>query len=179
MSDSVNERKTQENEHVPGDTYIGVLIKVYKNPPLAALLRLVSTLAVLFSVFVFALTLATSDIRRAIELAVISAVPFIAVSIIRRAINAPRPYELLGIYETAPKKKSGESFPSRHVFSAFLIATVAMPTYPILAAVLMLLGAALATARVLLGIHFLRDVLTGAIIGAISGGIGLLVLFLI
>jgi membrane-associated phospholipid phosphatase len=56
---------------------------------------------------------------------------------------------------------------------------MSFPVLPILSSVLLILGIALAASRVLLGIHFLRDVIAGAAIGIASGGIGLLVLWLI
>ena len=40
-------------------------------------------------------------------------------------------------------------------------------------------GAVLAALRVLLGVHFIRDVVAGALIGVISGVIGLLTLMMI
>lgn len=175
---SMDERK-QENPHGYGVKYEKMLSSVYSNRALCELLRLVGALAVLFSVFVLGVLLATSQPRRAVELAAVTVIPFIAVSVTRRLIDAPRPYELFAIFDSAPKKKKGEGFPSRHVFSAFLIATVCLPTLPVLSAVLFVLASAMAVSRVLLGIHFVRDVVAGAIIGALSGGIGLLVLFLI
>ena len=41
------------------------------------------------------------------------------------------------------------------------------------------LGAALGLIRVILGVHFIRDVVAGALIGVISGAVGLLTLTLI
>ena len=105
--------------------------------------------------------------------------PFVALTVMRLVINAPRPYELLEFYEKKPKNKSGRSFPSRHVFSVFVIGTVMIPTSAFLGAALLVLGAALGAMRVLLGVHFIRDVVAGALIGVLSGVVGLLVLTLI
>ena len=165
---------------VPSEKYLGVLIGVSKNKALYELLRLICAIAVLYSIFLFGVTLATKSLVEAIELAALAAIPFVIVTLVRRAVNAPRPYELFSeIYDTPPKHKKGLSFPSRHVFSAFLVATVAMPSSPILASVALLLGACLAASRVLLGIHFIRDVVAGALLGLLSGAIAILVLFLI
>ena len=111
-----------------------------------------------------------------IKLLAVTGAPFVLVSLMRRFINAPRPYELLEFYKRKPKGKAGKSFPSRHVFSVFIIATVLIPTDPLLSAALFAAGALLAFLRVALGIHFVRDVVAGALIGAATGGIGLLVL---
>ena len=65
-----------------------------------------------------------SEKLMAIGVLVSCGVPFILVSVFRRVLNAPRPYELLPFYNNeAPKKKKGRSMPSRHVFSAFVIGT--------------------------------------------------------
>ena len=110
-----------------------------------------------------------------VEVIVGAAVPFVFVSIVRRLIRAPRPYELYDFYENLPKDKSGSSFPSRHAFSAFVIGTLAMPHSIILGVCVLALGVILSVARVLLGIHFIRDILAGALVGAISGILALLI----
>ena len=93
-------------------------------------------------------------------------------------IDAPRPYELYDFYENKPKEREGRSFPSRHAYSAFVIATIAFAYSIPLGIGLVLLGIALAVSRVLLGIHFIRDVVCGAIVGVISGLIGIFFLIL-
>ena len=52
----------------------------------------------------------------------IPGISFVVVSIFRKYINFPRPYELLNIDPIIAKDTKGKSFPSRHVFSAFIIA---------------------------------------------------------
>ena len=73
------------------------------------------------------------------------------------------------------RSKLGRSFPSRHVFSAFLIGTLWGMYSPPVCALVILLGVILAVERVLLGIHFIKDVICGAIIGVLSGFIGILI----
>ena len=104
-----------------------------------------------------------------------AAVPFILVSLFRHFFNAPRPSELFELEKIGllyGVNKKGRSFPSRHVFSSFIIGTLLIPELPVLGAVIIALGVLIATSRVLLGIHFIRDVVTGAVIGALSGLIG-------
>ena len=62
------------------------------------------------------------------------------------------------------------------MFSGVLISVAVMPEIPALGVVLLLLSVALATCRVLLGIHYLKDTLVGAVLGSISAAIGLLIL---
>ena len=103
-------------------------------------------------------------------------VGFITVTLARMLINAPRPYELYGFFEEKPKNKSGRSFPSRHAYSAFAIATLSISFGAFLSCGLFLCAAVLCVCRVLLGIHFVRDVIAGALIGIFSGAIGLLLI---
>ena len=58
------------------------------------------------------------------------------------------------------------SFPSGHTITAFAIAVTVGHFYPGLAAGLLFCAASIAASRVLLGMHFLSDVLAGAAIGA-------------
>ena len=109
------------------------------------------------------------DMIAAITAMAFAAVGYAAVTVFRALLDAPRPYELYGFYEIPPKNKKGRSFPSRHAYSAFVIATLALYVHPIAAAVLYALGAAIALSRILLGIHFIRDILAGAILGVIAG----------
>lgn len=99
----------------------------------------------------------------------ISALGFVGLSVARRLVDLPRPYEVydfpfLGL--PLPRDKAGSSFPSRHVFSAFLIGGMLLPYSLPTALTVMGLGLLIAACRVLLGMHFLRDVIWG-------GGIGL------
>ena len=100
-------------------------------------------------------------------------VSFAAVSLFRKYYNAPRPYEVLDIDPLIPKDTRGKSFPSRHVFSVFVIAAVFFRVSPALGAALGAVGVVIALIRVIGGVHFPRDVLAGAVIGLLSGAVGL------
>ncbi len=142
---------------------------------LRALSHLISAYAaVIFCVYLYlCLKLGWEKVLLA---AVLLAVPYLAVTALRCFVDAPRPYEVYDIYTVPPKNKKGKSFPSRHVFSAFLIATAAMSTVPVPAAILFCLAAVLAVCRVLLGIHFIRDCTCGAILGILCGELSMLLL---
>ena len=66
------------------------------------------------------------------------------------------------------------SFPSGHAARAFLIATIATGLGPPgLAAVLWIWAPLVALARVAMGVHYVSDIIAGALFGAIIGWIGL------
>ena len=109
----------------------------------------------------------------------VPAVVFVAGSVLRKAINRPRPYETLGFAPLFLKDTRGQSFPSRHCFSAACIAVAAWFACPPLAAVLGVLGCVLAVSRVLSGVHYPSDVLAGLAFGAAASGLGFAVFFAI
>ena len=109
--------------------------------------------------------------ERLLRCIAVPAASFVAVSIFRALYNAPRPYEL-GIDPLIPRKKAGHSFPSRHVFSACMIAVTYWTIFPQVGMTLLAVGVFLAIIRVVAGIHFPKDVVAGAICALAAGGIG-------
>jgi len=61
------------------------------------------------------------------------------------------------------------SFPSGHTITAFAASVPLMHFYPELTAGLLFCACSIALSRILLGLHFLSDVLAGAAIGALLG----------
>lgn len=108
----------------------------------------------------------------------VPAVSFIVLSIFRRIVNSPRPYEVFGIPPVIPKNTKGKSFPSRHVFSVVIIGMTFLACFPYKGAAVFILavGAAMGVIRVISGVHFPRDVIAGALFGVISGIIGFYVI---
>lgn len=102
----------------------------------------------------------------------VPAVSFLLLSVLRRALNFPRPYEVYGIPPTLSKSTAGCSFPSRHIFSLCVIACAFLWVLPSVGGLLLGLGVGMAVIRVLLGVHFPRDVLAGAACGLLAGLIG-------
>ena len=134
-----------------------LLLRVYNSKKISASLKIISHLSVALSVVSYAFMLVHFYLEAsvlAVRLVFSLALPFLIVSIVRRIINAPRPYELYGFYKIKPKGKQGRSFPSRHVFSAMAIATLSFSVSVWLGAALFFVGVFLAASRVLLGIHF-------------------------
>jgi undecaprenyl-diphosphatase len=61
------------------------------------------------------------------------------------------------------------SFPSGHTITAFAVAVTLGVYYPALLVGLLFCAASVALSRILLGMHFLSDVVVGGIIGALLG----------
>ncbi len=158
----------------------GLLRKIYERKRLAAILSVTShavsllSAAALLSLLVYEIYFGMY--KTAAILLCAAGVGFAAVSLVRRLINAPRPYELYSFYEKKPKEKSGSSFPSRHAYSAFSIAALFLCVSIPVSIALFALGVLLCVCRVLLGIHFIRDVAAGALIGILSGAVGILLI---
>lgn len=130
-------------------------------------------------IFLLVFSYIGSSVYTSLMYLALGAVPFVCLSVFRRILAAPRPYEIydfpaLGI--DAVRSKRGSSFPSRHVFCAFLIGTLLLVEVPVLATIVLLMGVGLGACRVLLGVHFIRDCVAGAISGVVCGVIGLLIM---
>ena len=68
------------------------------------------------------------------------------------------------------------SFPSGHAARAALIAVLALGLGPVWLAIILCVWMPLVSlARVAMGVHYLSDVLAGSVLGAIAGGIVLLI----
>ncbi|MCM1257004.1 MAG: phosphatase PAP2 family protein [Roseburia sp.] len=100
---------------------------------------------------------------------VVPAVSFLLVSLFRRLYSAKRPYELLDIKPLIPKDTVGKSFPSRHVFSVFIIGMTFFYVNKILGMLVFCIGIVTAFVRVAGGVHFPKDVAAGAVIGVLCG----------
>ena len=74
------------------------------------------------------------------------------------------------------KDTKGHSFPSRHVFSVFVIAFTVGVHIHWAGIALGAVGLLISLIRVLAGIHFPRDVLAGMLSGIACGLIGFLIL---
>ncbi len=112
-----------------------------------------------------------SDPWKLAPLVGVTAVGFAAVSFFRKRFNAPRPYECCAIAPLIARDGAGRSFPSRHAFSAFAIAASWFVASVPVAFALLAAAVALVVCRVLGGVHFPRDVVSGALIGSATGAL--------
>lgn len=99
----------------------------------------------------------------------VPAVAFGLVSVFRKKCNRPRPYENPEIHTLTRRDKEGQSFPSRHLFSYFLISVLLWSLCPPAGFLMMVSGLILAVIRVILGVHYPSDVIAGMFIGLLSG----------
>ncbi len=88
---------------------------------------------------------------------------FVTVTLIRKFIDAQRPYEKLGLEPLVKKDTKGLSFPSRHTASAAVIAMTFLFVNVPLGIIFLIAAALIAVSRVLAGVHFPRDVLAAFI----------------
>ena len=100
-----------------------------------------------------------------------TALCFFLLSAYRSWRNEPRPYEAFDMKPLVPKKREshGKSFPSRHAFCAFLIATLTAAIFRPFGWLAFVFAALLGVIRVLEGVHFPRDIFAAAVAG-IAGG---------
>ena len=68
------------------------------------------------------------------------------------------------------------SFPSGHSMNACSVCMVMALHFPILAPLLALLAASIAASRVVLGMHYVSDVVAGSALGILVGGLTCLLL---
>lgn len=96
------------------------------------------------------------------------------VTLLRSWCKQQRPYERFDLKPLVPKseRESGKSFPSRHAFCAFLIATMfAIIMRSAFGTLTLALAVALGCIRVLEGVHFPRDIAAGALLGIVLGAL--------
>lgn len=63
------------------------------------------------------------------------------------------------------------SFPSGHSMNAFAVCTVLALQFPVFAPVCIVLASSIATSRVVLGMHYVSDVIVGSAIGTLVGSV--------
>ena len=94
---------------------------------------------------------------------------FVILSLLRKKLNAPRPYEVWEIVPLLDRDSPGQSMPSRHVFSATIISMACLHASLTMGMICLTLSAFLGLVRVLGGVHFPKDVVVGYICGLVWG----------
>ena len=94
---------------------------------------------------------------------------FVILSLLRKKLNAPRPYEVWEIVPLLDRDSPGQSMPSRHVFSATIISMACLHDSLIVGFILLILSVFLGLVRVLGGVHYPKDVVVGYACGLVWG----------
>ena len=109
-----------------------------------------------------------------VRVLLVPAISFVLLSVGRKVFNRPRPYEVFDVPSVIKKDTKGKSFPSRHVFSACIIAMTFLLASPWtwIGLVFMVVTIVLAIVRVVSGVHFISDVIAGIAVGVLAALIG-------
>ena len=155
------------------ESYQKIFRIVRSFPNGVVLLQMMNKMLTFAAAFCYIMSILVLGIQRewkgAAILILVPAVSFVAVSIFRSRYNAKRPYEKYGFIPLIPKNTQGKSFPSRHVFSIFVIGSTVLWFFPVAGVVICLFGILLALLRIIVGVHFPKDVIAGALFGILCG----------
>jgi membrane-associated phospholipid phosphatase len=155
--------------------YVDKAHKQEVKPGVVKTLRVINAVltGLFYAAFVFELAFLPFKYENGLVMSAIIAVvlglSFVVVSTVRKKINEPRPYDLVGGNPLLPREEGGCSFPSRHAFSSFAIATSSMIISTQLEVSLIAAAVVLCLVRMIGGVHFPRDLIVGALIGAAVG----------
>ena len=144
------------------------------HPQLLQLMRVFNRMMTVLMPFTYMTLLGTSFVSKGIgkdiyTYILVPAFGFVLLTLLRKWINQPRPYETWGIVPLLDKDSSGNSMPSRHVFSATIISMACLHANLPVGLILLVLSAFLGLVRVLGGVHYPKDVLVGYACGLLLG----------
>ena len=148
--------------------------KIKNNPIFLRLLRTFNRFMTVVMPMIYLTLLATTYLQEGLgkQVLVYVFVPasgFVILSLLRKKINAPRPYEVWEIVPLLDRDSPGQSMPSRHVFSATIISMACLHASLSVGLILLILSAILGLVRILGGVHYPKDVLVGYACGLVWG----------
>ncbi|MEG7528312.1 phosphatase PAP2 family protein [Streptococcus mitis] len=154
--------------------YDHMAANIENKPFLLSLLRSFNRFMTVVMPMIYLTLLATTYLQEGLGKQVliyvfIPASGFVILSLLRKKINAPRPYEKWDIKPLLDRDSPGQSMPSRHVFSATIISMACLHTSLTMGMICLILSAFLGLVRVLGGVHFPKDVVVGYICGLVWG----------
>ena len=154
--------------------YNHIATNIENKPFLLSLLRTFNRFMTVVMPIVYLTLLATSYFQEGLGKQVliyvfVPATGFVILSLLRKKINAPRPYEEWTIKPLLDRDSPGQSMPSRHVFSATIISMACLHASLTMGMICLILSALLGLVRVLGGVHFPKDVVVGYICGLVWG----------
>ena len=147
---------------------------IENKPFLLSLLRTFNRFMTVVMPMIYLTMLATTYLQQGLGKQVliyvlIPASGFVILSLLRKKINAPRPYEVWEIVPLLDRDSPGQSMPSRHVFSATIISMACLHASLSVGVILLVLSALLGIVRVLGGVHYPKDVVVGYICALVWG----------
>ena len=148
---------------------------IIKNKPfLLSLLRAFNRFMTVVMPIVYLTLLAITYLQEGLgkQVWIYSFVPasgFVILSLLRKKLNAPRPYEVWKIVPLLDRDSPGQSMPSRHVFSATIISMACLHASLSVGFILLILSAILGLVRVVGGVHFPKDVVVGYMCALVWG----------
>lgn len=155
------------------ETYLRVFEKIQSRKNGVLLIRVsgrvLTYVTALCYIVAVAVSFVKSGYRAGAVLVLVPALSFMAVSVFRKCFNARRPYEIYGFKPLIEKDTKGKSFPSRHVFSIFVIGSTVFWVNAAAGVIVCLMGCILAAIRIAVGVHFPKDVVAGGMIGLACG----------
>lgn len=107
-----------------------------------------------------------------LRVVLVCGISFVLVSVFRHFYNADRPYTKYDFTPVVKKDTPGRSMPSRHIFSVFVIGMAFTWLDWKFGVFIFVIACLMAVERVIAGVHFVRDVLVGAVVGIAAGVIG-------
>ena len=148
--------------------------KIEKKPIFLRLLRAFNRLMTVVMPIVYLILLVATYLQEGLGKQVwmyvfVPASGFVILSLLRKKINAPRPYEEWDIKPLLDRDSPGQSMPSRHVFSVTIISMACLHASLSVGVILLVLSAFLGLVRVLGGVHYPKDVVVGYICGLVWG----------
>ena len=148
--------------------------KIKNKPFLLSLLRTFNRFMTVVMPMIYLTLLATTYLQEGLGKQVwiyvfVPASGFVILSLLRKKINAPRPYEEWTIKPLLDRDSPGQSMPSRHVFSATIISMACFHASLSLGVILLVFSAFLGLVRVLGGVHYPKDVVVGYICALVWG----------
>ena len=154
--------------------YGHVASNIKNKPFLLGLLRAFNRLMTVVMPIVYLTLLATTYLQEGLGKQIwmyffVPASGFVMLSLLRKKLNAPRPYEVWEIVPLLDRDSPGQSMPSRHVFSASIISMACLHASLTVGFILLVLSAFLGLVRVLGGVHYPKDVVVGYICALVWG----------
>ena len=168
------------------ETYIKMTQPFRENPDMARAIHIANKVCTgvmylaypVLLIYMFFYAKVISSFFRFEKVLLVPAISFVLLSVFRKIVNRPRPYETFDVPPVIKKDTKGHSFPSRHVFSATMIAMTFLLHSPFFAVgvVFLVVSILLAVVRVVSGVHYISDVVAGIVVAVVAAIVGYLMI---